>query len=294
MAFAAHLEEDEDLGELAEHMPAIERLSIDLAIAARTMEAKQARYLVDAYYSIQDIRKRFNSQIKAMEKSARKLGIEPEPHLVIDWMLKQATLLEGQIKKALDEYTEGHLMGGWMRQIYGIGPVISAGVLAHLEEPRNTAGQIYAFAGIAGKDQKPWAAGQKRPYNAQLKTLCWHAGQSFMKFHDRPACFYGKLYVKRKAFEQMMSDSGQRTETAAEWRLKFEKAKKTQSDTYKIYCTGKLPPSQIDGRARRHAVKIFLSHVNEIWLTKLGRPIPAPFPIGRLGHADYIPPPIPA
>ena len=275
--------------ERREHKPSIERLSRDLAQASATMGPREARFLVDGYYQIQGNRKRADNQIRAMEKLAKERGLPVEPHIVIDWLSTQSRTLEGQIKRALDRYTRGHIMGSWMREVVGIGPVISAGILANLEEPRNTVGKIYAFAGIAGKDQKPWLKGEKRPYNTRLKTVCWHAGQSFMKFHARPDCFYGHMYKDRKAFEQRMSDEGRRTETAAEW---LPRIKDKSSPTYKAYAEGRLPPSQIDGRARRVAVKMFLSHVNEVWCKRLGRPIPAPFAIGIMGHADYIPPPI--
>ena len=177
-----------------------------------------------------------------------------------------------------------------MRQIVGIGPVISAGILAHLEVPRPTAGHINSFVGWAAADQKPWKAGQVRPFNVQLKTICWHAGQSFMKLSNREDCFYGRKYRERKAFEQIMSDTGKRVETAKEWLPRFGK----DTPTYKHYAEGRLPPSQIDARARRWAVKLFLSHMNEVWLIRTGQASPRPYVIDHKGHVDYIPPPIPA
>jgi hypothetical protein len=265
------------------------RLTRDLTQAARVMGPREARYLVSAYYTSQDNRKRADNQRRSMDKAAA-AGGQQQPHLLIDWLFEQARLTEGQIKRALDHYTQGHLMGEWMRQIVGIGPVISAGILANLETPRPTVGRIYAFAGIAGEGQKVWKAGEQRPYNVQLKTLCWHAGQSFMKFSARPDCFYGHFYRERKAFEQRMSDTGQRRDLAA---LMVKKVG-PKTEAFQHYSAGRLPPSQIDGRARRYAVKLFLSHMNEIWLEKLGLPAAAPFAIARLHHADYIAPPIPA
>lgn len=268
----------------------VRRLTRDLAQAGQTMGPREARFLVDAYYSSQDNRKRSRNQALAMERIAREQGLPSEPHVLIDWLFEQSRILESQIRRALDQYTQAHVMGSWLRQIYGVGPVISAGLLANLEKPRNTAGKIYAFAGIAGDGQKPWKTGEKRPYNVQLKTLCWHAGQSFMKFAGQEECFYGHLYRERKAFEQRMSDEGKRAETAAEW---LPRVKKT-TEAYGWYSQGKLPPSQIDGRARRWAVKMFLSHVNEVWLIRTGQAPAKPFALARLHHVDYIPPPIPA
>lgn len=271
----------------AEHIPSIERLTRDLAQAARIMGAKEARFLVDAYYNSQDQRKRVDSQRKAMARAAAERDEPVEPHILLDWLFDQSRLLEAQIKRALDQFTQGHIMGDWMRRVVGIGPVISAGIIAHLEEPRPTVGKIYQFAGMAGEGQKAWKTGEKRPYNAALKTICWHAGQSFMKFSGREDCYYGHVYRQRKAFELHMSNTGQRAETAKEWLPRV--GKNTQA--YGHYSAGRLPPSQIDGRARRYAVKLFLSHMNEIWLERTGQQLRAPFPIAKMGHTTYVPPP---
>ena len=287
MTYAAYLDDEE----IVEHAPAIIRLTRDLAQAARTMGPKEARFLVDAYYTSQENRKRAANQARALQKAE-----QPEPHVLIDWLFDQSRILETQIRRALDAYTQEHIMGEWMRQIVGIGPVISAGILAHLETPRPTAGRIYAFAGLAADGQKPWERGEKRPYNVQLKTLCWHAGQSFMKLaaHQNEQgeydCFYGQHYRRRKAFEQKMSDEGRRADIAKGWLPRVGET----TEAYKHYAAGRLPPSQIDGRARRWAVKMFLSHMNEVWLARTGQKPAAPFSIARQGHADYIPPPIPA
>lgn len=270
-----------------EHLPSIQRLSRDLSAASRVMGIGEARFLVDQYYTTQNQRKRAKSQALALDKGADVKGLHPEPHVLLDWLFEQSSALENQIKRSLNHFTLEHLMGDWMRRVVGIGPVISAGIIAHLETPRETVGKIYQFAGIAGADQKPWKKGELRPYNTRLKTIQWHAGQSFMKFSGREDCFYGHLYRKRKDFEVMMSETGQRAETAKEWLPRVGKA----TDAYKHYSAGHLPPSQLDGRARRYAVKIFLSHMNEIWLERTGQPIRKPFPLEKLGHSGYIPPP---
>lgn len=287
MAMRDFEDEDYEPDEFEELAASVSKLGRDLAVAGRTMGPKEARFLVDTYYTFQDNRKRAASQIRSMEKYQ---GEHKEPHVLLDWVFVQSKVLEGQIKRALNEYTMGHIMGEWMRDIVGIGPVISAGLLANLEEPRSTVGQIYAFAGLAADGQKPWEKGEKRPYNVRLKTVCWHAGQSFMKLANHPDCYYGKFYRQRKEFEQKMSDSGQRAETAAQW---LPRIKNKKSPTWGHYSEGHLPPSQIDGRARRYAVKLFLSHMNEEWLRRLGREVPKPFALARLNHVDYIPPPPP-
>jgi hypothetical protein len=64
------------------------------------------------------------------------------------------------------------------------------------------------------------------------------------------------------------------------------------TEAFKHYSAGRLPPGQIDARARRYAVKLFLSHLHEVWYkAHFGKAPPLPYPIAILGHAHIKPPP---
>ena len=261
----------------------IQKLNKDLKAASIVLSDHEARFLVDAYYIFQEDRKRSYNQERSLTKSG-------EPNQVISWLAAQSADLEKQIQKALDSYTSSHLMGSWMREIVGIGPVIAAGLLAHIDITKApTAGHIWSYAGIAGTNQRKWERGQKRPFNAGLKVLCWKAGQSFMKLSNHEDCFYGKIYRARKELEMARNESGLFAEQAAP---KVDKVKKT-TEAYKYYVEGKLPPAHIDARARRYAVKLFLSHLHGEWyLRHFGVAAPLPYPIAFLDHAHFIPAPI--
>lgn len=260
------------------HEPHVERLSRDLRTASLTLSDEEARFLVDASYIIQEDRKRSGNQVRSMGT---------EPHATLSWFFENNQILEGQLKTALDRYSDSKKIGRWMKAQYGIGPVLSAGLLAHIDiEKAVTVGDIWRFAGLDPTIK--WEKGQKRPFNAGLKTLCWKIGQSFMKFHKEDACFYGKLYKQRKDFEEARNNRGDNAAKAAELLPKFNKS----TEAYGHLASGKLPPAQIDARARRWAVKIFLSHVHEKWHElELGVKPAKPFAIEHLGHAHYIPPP---
>lgn len=147
-----------------EQLESIKRLARDVKSAAVTLSHQEARFLVDTYYGMQDERIRADGQVRAMEKSE-------EPHSVLSWLSDQSTTLENQIKRALDAYSASHPLGEWARSIYGIGPVIAAGLLAHIDIAKApTAGHIWNFAGL-NPDVK-WEKGKKRPWNATLKLLC--------------------------------------------------------------------------------------------------------------------------
>jgi len=342
------LEEDDD------HIDEKIRLSRDLIIASRSLGPDEARYLVDAYYQTQENRKRTDNQVRSMGD---------EPGLLISWMAEKNWSLEQQLARSLKEYTAVHPMGDWMRNIRGIGHVLSAGFLAHIDmEHCPTVGHIWAFAGIAGPPQelanrkaafrvtfkkldmndppplfltneqwatpyypdgpniyvymcqvgaqdapgvilnsnildvevlyrntgqKPWVKGEKRPFNAQLKVLCWKTGQSFMKLSNRDDCYYGGVYRKRKEYEIANNEAGRLAEKAASQLPHF----KTTTEAYKWYKRGMLPPAHIDARARRYAVKLFLSHLHHEWHVRLySKAPPLPYPIAFLEHVHFIHP----
>ncbi|MHB8069867.1 MAG: hypothetical protein ACYDIC_18395, partial [Desulfobaccales bacterium] len=76
---------------------------------------------------------------------------------------------------------------------------------------------------------------------------------------------------------------------AVEKLKKFNIGKNTEA--YKYYSIGKLPPGHIHARAKRYAVKIFLSHYHaRAYELEFGEKPPAPYPLAIMGHAHYIGP----
>lgn len=102
----------------------VQRLSKDLASAATTISDAEARFLVDAYYSMQDARIRADGQIRSIVKNPVDTGdIDPttgaavravEPHDVLKWLSDQNSTLEQQTKRALERYVGGHRVGEWL------------------------------------------------------------------------------------------------------------------------------------------------------------------------------------
>jgi len=270
--------------QIEETLTPILKLSRDLKNAAVTLGDDEARFLVDAYYQMQSNRITADSQIRSVEKSET-----PEPHAVLSWLSDQNTTLENQIKGALDRYSQAHIVGGWLRNIDGIGPVISAGLLAHIDITRApTVGHIWSFAGL--NPMAVWEKGTKRPWNATLKTLCWKVGESFVKVCNKDTAYYGHVYKQRKEAETARNEAGLYAEQAKAV-LEKKKIGKT-TDAYAAYSIGKLPPAHIHARAKRYAVKLFLAHLHEVWFTKhFGEAPPKPYPIAILGHAHYLAPP---
>jgi hypothetical protein len=258
------------------------RLSKDLKEASITLGVAEVRYMVDAYYTIQEGRKAAANQLRGLETSG-------EPHLVIAWVTQQMETLENQIKRALDAWTNQQPVGVWAKSIDGIGPVLSAGLLAHIDiRKAPTVGHIWSFAGL--DPRAVWEKGQKRPWNADLKVLCWKIGESFVKVSGKPTSLYGRVYRERKDLEVQRNEEGRFKEQAEEKLRKFKIDKST--DAYKSYSIGKLPPAHIHTRAERYATKLFLAHLHHImYHVEFGVDPPKPYVIGQLGHVHYIPPP---
>ena len=188
------------------------RLTRDMTKALRQsgggITDSEARYLTDIYYTMQDQRVRANNQVKGLERDAKKSETAAEPHEALDWTLTQFTTLEDQIARLLSIYTQMHPMAWFFDQTVGIGPVLAAGLLAHIDiRKAPTAGHIYSFAGL--NPETKWEKGKKRPFNADLKKLCWKIGDSFVKFSGHENGYYGKVYRERKAVEWRNNLSGQ-------------------------------------------------------------------------------------
>lgn len=286
------------------NLESIKRLTSDLRVAARTLTDNEARYMVDSYYMMQDMRIRTNNQVRA-------LGESKEPSSVVNWAADQFDILETQIRNALDQYSAASPVGAWAREQYGVGPVIAAGLLAHIDiHKAPTVGHIWRYAGLDPTSK--WGKGEKRPWNATLKTLCWKIGESFVKTSNNEESFYGKIYKNRKIEETKRNISGANAETALEISKarnlsKTADAKHWYSGTWiempKLQAAAKemgfsalptepfpmLSPAHIHARARRYTVKIFLAHLHDFWWEKAtGTPAPLPYPIAHLGHAHEI------
>lgn len=311
--------------EFAEETGTATIVRADIRKAAQLMSAEEARYMVDLYYQIQEFRKASGNQIGALKRA------DQPPALILDWVFGNMEGIENTIKKALDDYTSSNALGQWVKGIVGIGPVIAAGLLAHIDfnpwhckqpddkctekEPhpdcgrRNlpTVGAIWRFAGLDPTSK--WDKGQKRPWNAALKRLCWLAGESFVKVSNNPKSLYGKLYSERKAMEQAKNERGDYAEQATavlatrnigkatdawkwysgQWALQTDEAKAKIEAGEEVLPRPMLPPAHIHARAKRWAVKLFLSHYFEEGCRKvLNKEPPVIYSIAMLGHIHKI------
>lgn len=189
-------EEKKDKLEL--EFEALQKLNKDLRDAATLMKWDEARYLVDLYYQLQNYRLSAKNQIRAAQL---------EPNSLLAYFGNNFKSLENNVKSGLKTYVKQYSVGQWAMSVCGIGEVLAAGFLTLLDIRKAPVVQnFYSFAGIAPGIK--WGKGERRPWCADLKTLCFKAGDCFVKFQNNPNDFYGKIYVERKKYEISKNENG--------------------------------------------------------------------------------------
>lgn len=117
----------------------LSRLTSDLQKAVKLLPSDQVRFLVDMYYSLQRYRIGTDAQV-------RSTGREPNDFLLYMGMVYSS--LEKVAQSALGLYAQSKVPGQWAMSIKGIGPVISAGLLAHIDiEQTPSCGALMSFSG---------------------------------------------------------------------------------------------------------------------------------------------------
>jgi len=255
-------------------------LNSDLLRTATTLGVKEARYLVNTYYAMQEGRKVAGNQIRAISPSNQ------QPHAVIAWLQSQNTTGEKQIKRALDAWSDSIPIARWAKSV-GIDPVIAAGLAAHIDMSRcPTVGHIWRFAGLDPTQERK--KGMRCPWNADLKVLCSKIGESFARPGDDGE-FYRRLYLRRQTQEEAANQAGRFADQAQSKLARSKLAGNAKARA--SYSQGKLPPTHVQARAKRWVVKLFLSHYHEVALRLAGQAPVKPFGTEVLSGTNYIPPP---
>jgi hypothetical protein len=120
----------------------IARLSREARAMAVGIDRDAARYLVDTYYRWQRQRIALGNQVRTLENSGQPTG-------VLEHFGDQTATLERQMISSLLAWVEDRPEGKWALGQLGIGPVLAAGLSAHIDIRRSpTVGHIWRFAGL--------------------------------------------------------------------------------------------------------------------------------------------------
>lgn len=252
------------------------------------LNREEALALVGMYDSIQRLRIGAGNKVDAHE---RRVDIVSDP-AVVTRLKGHLSVLEHEAARVMGAFAKSHPLGRWAMRNHGVGPVIAAGFLAHIDVTKApSAGAVWKFAGMIDPALLKWGKGERRPYNARLKTLCFLLGESFKKFSNHPDCHYGHIYKKRKEEETARNDAGEYREKALARLNEAVKGRYGISPLQKeTWASGKLQPVGLDRRAMRYAVRFFLSHYHYVaCMITYGR-APDPWVIRYGGHVHWVPP----
>lgn len=238
---------------------------------------------VSQYYTVQNQRIALNNQVKAAIRAGADCTM-------LEHYCNQFMVTEKNIKIYLDTYTDNHPIGEWMKGIVGIGPVIAAGLLSYLDITKvRTSGGFLRYIGWDGETPRR-KKGEKLTHNPKARTLCWKLGNSFRMRYNDPNCYYGKLYEAKKAYYKEKNENLEYAERAKKILSEYNYSDGTNSK--EAYLAGKLPDAQIDAMAIRFCIKIFLSHLFDVWyMWEYGEYPPVPYAKAHLGHVhiDSVP-----
>ena len=226
------------------------------------------RGLIEDFYDIQKYRIEVENQLRSAEQGAS----EQEQTFIKNVIVDRLTTIESEIEKYIGNNLKNEPMyTEWLKGVKGIGPLLSAGLIAWIGDIERfaTISKLWAYCGLSvdpdGRARKR-KAGEKSNWSSRLKTLAWKAGESFVKTKGG----YRKLYDIFRA------------EYDAKWL--------TPEDCGSIGCKNKK--KCLDGHryaaAKRKTAKVFLAHY---WMKARqlkGLPEEHPFIIGRDGHEHLI------
>jgi hypothetical protein len=252
---------------------------INKIIRTLELQTHEIAEIVELYYDCQKLR----------IAHANKERSEAPSELVqwLDfWMHAGESVIQAKLRKWVQsEHSPAEAK--WAYDQVGIGPVIAAGLAAHIDiEKANSISAVWKFAGQApGFDRR--TKGTKLPYNARLKTLCWKIGESFVKVSGKEDAAYGKLWAQFKAQELQRNDSGVYAMAAA---VELAAKKFKVPEVKKVLQSGKLTDGHLHSRAKRRAVKIFLSHYWSVGRRARGLAVREPYSKTILGHDGIIEP----
>jgi len=185
---------------------------------------------------------------------------------------------ENNYKGLMDQYlAQEKLWYLWLEKIKGISSVLGSNLLKNFGYCENYryVSSLRRHTGFDPDGAKGRKKGELISYNPKLKTLMWKIADSFVK---QRTPVYRKIYDNVKIAEHRLMDKYGKGVVISDFKNNGEKA------TCKNDKHGDL-------RARRRTVQIFQEHYWVIGRKMKGLPITDPYPIDKLGHTHYIPPP---
>lgn len=144
--------------------PVINRIDKDIRQSVKNMSLREARYLADAYYQMQNDRIREGNRNRQAEKAG-------ESSEAINWLHQQSFSLEKRVGQMLDIWSDNHPVTRWAKRNKGIGPVFSSVLFAYFDiEKAPHAGHLHSYCGLL--PVTVWMSAEK--FEKELKKILPH------------------------------------------------------------------------------------------------------------------------
>lgn len=167
----------------------------------------------------------------------------------------------------------------WLVGIKGIGSHTAAKLLALFDDvgAYATISKFWMFSGWGLRDGRivRCQRGEKSPYNRRLKAECFLVGESFIK---QKTPVYREIYDAEKERQRRLHPAVVCRECGCVWGECGSKRKH-----HKMFNDGHL-----HNRARRKMIKVFLSHLWQVWRESEGLPVSEPYVQAIGGHQNIV------
>lgn len=261
---------------------------------------EELRWLTDVYGQVQKLRIANGNRVFASSE-----GLDtnrPEPF--VSGLVGRLEAIEKDIFGQMRDVVCDHPAWPWLNEVKGIGPTIATkilGLIGDIERFDNVA-KLWSFAGYGLKPnpetgvperQRP-QKGEKLTYNRRLKTAVYLAGDSFIKSRSPYRWLYDSAKHRYRIAKQIKPlrdavggeniPNRETPEGKKAWDALIRKVNKeggAKNDEI-VWSDG-----HVDNAARRVMVKIFLSHLWEVWREAEGFSTRPPYAIEYLNHSTY-------
>jgi hypothetical protein len=230
--------------------------------------------LVDSYYDLQDVRIRCANRLRAALRDER---LDPARVQMLHEGLAEALKAQERriVRLCLSYLKNEPVWNDWLKGVRGIGPVLAAGLLAHVGycERSPTVSALWAYAGqhVVNGEAPKRKRGEKANWNASLRVLVWKIGQSFVKVGDG----YRALYLAEKARLRKLHPE----------LAPYDPPRKRRDGGPLLRFTD----GHVAAMAERKARKLFLSHYWDVARRIKGLPVREPYVLEQMGHTTRVP-----
>lgn len=230
----------------------------------------EIRLLTDSFYEVQKTRIQIGNRIAMLKRDYEiDEAMGADLHEMVSGRLIDT---EKEIEKRVRKYVKPiPVYQLWIGpHVKGVSELLAGSLIAGIGDIGrfDTVSKLWKFCGMGinadGSIQK-FRKGEKANWNPFLKKTCWKIGESFVKIADRG--YYGQMLHTYKSRE---IGKCEKNEIMVMPQADIDKLPKEQRANY-------MSAGHVHNRAKRKAVKLFLSHLWQVWRECEGLPTNQPY-----------------